>query len=139
MDIYYIKSYGTAAEFLAELESRIRELEQAVREAEGQLNALRQTADRYRRLQEFIRRFRGGAEQHAPLEITGLQIYVDPSPMSRYELLEESYKHMVDTLGVLKKVKEVAEAVIREGGLEGLGISVQYKNGVPIRLLVGQA
>lgn len=139
MDIYYLKSYGSASEFLAELESRIRDLEQAVKDAEGQLNALRQTADRYRRLQEFIRRFRGSTEQQAPLEITGLQIYIDPSPMARYELLEESYRHMVDTLGVLKKVREVAEAVIREGGLEGLKLSVQYKNGVPVRLLLDQA
>jgi len=36
----------------------------------------------------------------------------------------------------LKKVREVAQSVIREGGLESLRITVQYKNGVPVKLLV---
>jgi len=137
MDIYSVKTFSDAGQFLLELDAQIKQLEDLVKAVGAELEELKPSLERYRRLQELLKRFSSGSsERSAPLEITGLQLYVDPNPMVRYEILEESYRHMVDLLGVLKKVREVAQSVIREGGLESLKIAVQYKNGIPVKLIV---
>jgi predicted PP-loop superfamily ATPase len=137
MDIYSAKTFSDAGQFLSELDAQIKQLEDLVKAVGAELEGLKPSLERYRRLQELLKRFSGGSgERSAPLEITGLQLYVDPNPMVMYEILEESYKHMVDLLSVLKKVQEVAQSVIREGGLESLSIMVQYKNGIPVKLIV---
>jgi hypothetical protein len=137
MDIYSVKTYGEARQFLSELDDQIKQLEELVRSVGAELEGLRPSLERYRRLQELLKRFGGGSQERSPyIEITGLQLYIDPNPMAKYEILEESYKHMVDLLSVLKKVREVAQSVIREGGLESLRITVQFKNGVPVKLIV---
>ncbi|ACB40483.1 hypothetical protein [Pyrobaculum neutrophilum] len=137
MDVYSVKSYPDAGQFLADLDRQIRELEEAVRAVSAELESLKPSLERYRRLQDLLKKFSGGgSERSAPIEITGLQLYIDPSPISRHEILEESYRHMADLLSVLKKVREVAQSVIREGGLESLRITVQFKNGVPVKLIV---
>jgi hypothetical protein len=137
MDIYSVKIFNDADQLLSELNAQIKQLEELVKAVEAELEGLRPSLERYRRLQELLKKFSGrSGEGSAPLEITGLQLYVDPNPMVKYEILEESYRHMVDLLSVLKKVREVAQSVIKEGGLETLKITVQYKNGVPVKLLV---
>lgn len=137
MDIYSVKIFNDASQFLSELNAQIKQLEELVKAVETELEGLRPSMERYRRLQELLKKFSGrSGEGSAPLEITGLQLYVDPNPMVKYEILEESYRHMVDLLSVLKKVREVAQSVIKEGGLETLKITVQYKNGIPVKLLV---
>jgi hypothetical protein len=137
MDIYSVKTFNDASQFLSELNAQIKQLEELVKAVETELEGLRPSMERYRRLQELLKKFSGrSGEGSAPLEITGLQLYVDPNPMVMYEILDESYKHMVDLLSVLKKVREVAQLVIKEGGLETLKITVQYKNGIPVKLLV---
>jgi hypothetical protein len=137
MDIYSVKTFNDAGQFLSELNVQIKQLEELVKAVETELEGLRPSVERYRRLQELLKKFSGkSVEGGAPLEITGLQLYVDPNPAVKYEILEESYRHMVDLLSVLKKVREVAQSVIKEGGLETLKITVQYKNGIPVKLLV---
>lgn len=137
MDIYSVRSFQDASQFLLELDRQIRELEDMVKAVSSELEAIRPTLERYKKLQELLRKFSSGpSEKSSPIEITGLQLYVDPSPITRYEILEESYRHMVDTLSVLKKVREVVQSVIREGGLESLRVTVQYKNGIPVKLIV---
>ncbi|MEM1597982.1 MAG: hypothetical protein QXP31_09335 [Pyrobaculum sp.] len=137
MDVYTLKTYSDASQFLYELDKEIAELENLVKAVNSEIEQIRPHLERYKRLQELLKKFSGGgSEKSAPIEITGLQLYVDPNPMVRSEILEESYRHMVDLLGVLKKVREVAQSVIREGGLENLKIAVQYKNGIPVRLIV---
>jgi len=135
MDVY-IRNYANASDFLQEIDSRISELERRVREIESELQNLKSAADKYRKLQELIKRFRGEFTSSSPIEITGLSLYIDPNPLVKYDILDESRKHMLDLLSVLKKVREVAQAVIKEGGLENLPISVQYKNGVPVKLVL---
>jgi hypothetical protein len=137
MDIYSVKTFNDAGQFLSELDAQIKQLEELVKVVETELEGLRPSLERYRRLEELLKKFSGrSGERSPPLEITGLQLYIDPNPVVKYEILEESYKHMVDLLSVLKKVREVAQSVIKEGGLETLKITVQYKNGVPVKLLV---
>ncbi|MFN3804280.1 MAG: hypothetical protein ACK4SY_04425 [Pyrobaculum sp.] len=137
MDIYLVKTYTSAIEFLTDLDAQIQELEELVKTTSKEIESLRPLLERYRRLQELLKKFSGGQAERSPaIEITGLQLYVDPNPIERVETLEESYKHMVDMLSVLKKVREVARSVIEQGGLEQLKISVQYKNGVPIKLII---
>lgn len=137
MDVYTVKTYSDANQFLSELDQKIRELEESVKALSTELENLKPSLERYKRLQELLRKFStGSSEKSPPLEITGLQLYIDPNPMTRYEILEESYRHMVDLLSVLKKVREVAQSIIREGGLESLKITIQYKNGVPVKLIV---
>jgi hypothetical protein len=137
MDIYSVKTFSDASQFLSELNAQIKQLEELVKAVETELEGLRPSLERYRRLEELLKKFSGrSGERSTPIEITGLQLYVDPNPMVKYEILEESYKYMVDLLSVLKKVREVAQTVIKEGGLETLKIAVQYKNGIPVKLLV---
>ncbi|AAL64838.1 hypothetical protein [Pyrobaculum aerophilum] len=137
MDILTVKTYEDAQQFLSELDRQINDLEALVKAVGDELEKLKPSLERYKRLQDLLKKFSGEAgEKSAPIEITGLQLYIDPNPMVRHEILEESYKHMVDLLSVLKKVREVAQSVIKEGGLESLRIVVQFKNGVPVKLIV---
>jgi type I site-specific restriction endonuclease len=137
MDVFTVKTYEDASQFLSELDKQIKDLESLVKAVGDELERLKPSLERYKRLQELLKKFSSeGSERSAPIEITGLQLYIDPSPMVRHEILEESYRHMVDLLSVLKKVKEVAQSVIQEGGLETLRVSVQFKNGVPVKLIV---
>ncbi|MEM4673704.1 MAG: hypothetical protein QXK67_03520 [Pyrobaculum sp.] len=137
MDVYSIRSFQSASQFLEELGREINELEDLVKSINTELESIKPLLERYKKLQELLKKFSSGTtEKSAPIEITGLQLYIDPSPITRYEILEESYRHMVDTLSVLKKVREVVQSVVREGGLESLRIFVQYKNGIPVKLIV---
>lgn len=137
MDIYTARTFNSAVEFLAELDREIKELEELVKAVDAELEGIKPQLERYKRLQDLLRKFSGGAPGRSPaIEVTGLQIYVDPNPMVRSEILEESHRNMVDLLAVLKKVREVAQSVIKEGGLENLRVTVQYKNGVPVKLII---
>lgn len=137
MDILTAKTYDDARQFLLDLDRQIKELESLVKTVGEEVEKIRPSLERYRRLQELLKRFSGESpERSAPIEITGLQLFIDPNPMVRHEILEESYRHMVDLLSVLKKVREVAQSIIQEGGLEQLKVTVQYKNGVPVKLIV---
>ncbi|ABP51290.1 MULTISPECIES: hypothetical protein [Pyrobaculum] len=137
MDVLTAKTYDDARQFLLDLDRQIKELESLVKTVGEEVEKIRPSLERYRRLQELLKRFSGESpERSAPIEITGLQLFIDPNPMVRHEILEESYRHMVDLLSVLKKVREVAQSIIQEGGLEQLKVTVQYKNGVPVKLIV---
>ncbi|ABO09155.1 hypothetical protein [Pyrobaculum calidifontis] len=137
MDVYTVKVYDNANKFLEDLERQIRELEELTKVAGSELEGIKPQLERYKKLQELLKKFGGGgAERGAPIEVTGLQIYIDPSPIVKSEILEEAYKQMVDLLGVLKKVYEVARTVIEEGELGSLKVVVQFKNGVPVKLAV---
>ncbi len=137
MDVLTAKTYDDARQFLLDLDRQIKELESLVKTVGEEVEKIRPSLERYRRLQELLKRFSGESpERRAPIEITGLQLFIDPNPMVRHEILEESYRHMVDLLSVLKKVREVAQSIIQEGGLEQLKVTVQYKNGVPVKLIV---
>ncbi|MEM0468734.1 MAG: hypothetical protein QXT27_06030, partial [Pyrobaculum sp.] len=125
MDVYSVRSFQSASQFLEELGREINELEDLVKSINTELESIKPLLERYKKLQELLKKFSSGTiEQNVPIEITGLQLYIDPSPTTRYEILEESYKYMVDTLSVLKKVREVVQSVVREGGLESLRIFV---------------
>jgi len=136
MDVYTVKVYDSASKFLEDLERQIRELEELTKAAGGELEVIKPQIERYRKLQELLKRFGGSAERGAPIEVTGLQIYIDPNPIVKGEILEEAYKQMVDLLGVLKKVYEVARTIVEEGELGSLRAIVQFKNGVPVKLVV---
>ncbi len=137
MDVYTIKFYKRAADFVAELDDEIRKLEESVRALGSEIEQLKAVAERYARFQSLLKKFKPGeGVQQAPLEITGLGIYVDPSPLTKYEIYNESYSHMLDLLSVLKKVREVANVVVSEGGLGEAPIAVQFKQGVPVKLIV---
>jgi len=137
MDVYTVKVYDNANKFLEDLERQIRELEELTKAAGSELEGIKPQLERYKKLQELLKKFGGsGGERGAPIEVTGLQIYIDPSPIVKSEILEEAYKQMIDLLGVLKKVYEVARTVIEEGELGSLRVVVQFKNGIPIKLAV---
>jgi len=137
MDVYTVKVYDNANKFLEDLERQIRELEELTKAAGSELEGIKPQLERYKKLQELLKKFgSGGTERGAPIEVTGLQIYIDPSPIVKSEILEEAYKQMVDLLGVLKKVYEVARTVIEKGELGSLKVVVQFKNGVPVKLAV---
>jgi len=139
MDVYTVKVYDNANKFLEDLERQIKELEELTKAAGSELEGIKPQLERYKKLQELLKKFGGGgAERGTPIEVTGLQIYIDPSPIVKSEILEEAYKQMVDLLGVLKKVYEVARTVIEEGGLGSLKVFVQFKNGVPVKLAVSE-
>ncbi len=138
MDVYSIRMYVDARQFLTELDREINRLEEVVKVVESEVESVKAATDKYKKLQELLKKFGGSSPEkfsHS-IEITGLQIYIDPNPVERAKILEESHRDMVDTLAVLKKVREVAKAVIEEGGLESLKITVQYKNGIPVKLIV---
>lgn len=136
MEIYSIKFYKTAAEFIADLDRQISDLETAVKSLEPQVEQLKGAAERYRKIQELLRRFRQSEAGAPALEITGLSIYIDPSPITKYEIYGQSYPHMLDVLSVMKKVREVANSVIQEGGLGDAAVAVQFRDGIPVKLVV---
>jgi hypothetical protein len=137
MEIYTAKVYASASDFISDLADSISKLESLVNAIDDELKNLKPLTERYKKLQELLKKFGGGAGERGPsLEITGLRLYIDPNPLIMYEMLEESYRHMADLLTVMKKVKDVVETVIKEGGLETLKIVVQFKNGIPAKIAV---
>lgn len=136
MEIYSIKFYKTAAEFIADLDKTISELEASVKALQPQIEQLKDVAERYRKIQDLLRKFGQREAGAPPLEITGLGIYIDPSPTVKYDIFSQSYAHMLDVLSVLKKVREVASSVIQEGGLADVAIAVQFRDGIPVKLIV---
>lgn len=137
MDVYTLKFYKRAADFMAELDDEIRKLEESTKALGSEVEQLKAVAERYAKLQSLLKKFKPGeGGQSAPLEITGLGVYIDPSPLTKYEIYNESYAHMLDLLSVLKKVREVVNAVVSEGGLNEAPIAVQFKQGVPVKLIV---
>ncbi|MEZ0248297.1 MAG: hypothetical protein ABWJ97_03390 [Thermoproteus sp.] len=136
MDVYTLKLYKRAADFLSDLDRQIGELEESVKALGAEVEQLKAAAEKYAKLQSLLRKFKPSEGGQAAIEITGLGIYVDPSPLTKYEIYNQSYAHMLDVLSVLKKVREVASSVIKEGGLEDAVVAVQYKQGVPVKLVV---
>ncbi|MGC8582959.1 MAG: hypothetical protein ACP5I3_03320 [Thermoproteus sp.] len=136
MDVYTLKFYKKAADFIAELDREISELEESVKALGAEVEQLKAAAEKYSRLQALLKKFKPGEGGQTTIEVTGLGIYIDPSPLVKYDIYSQSYAHMLDVLSVLKKVREVANAVITEGGLESAPIAVQYKQGIPVKLIL---
>lgn len=136
MDVYTLKFYKRASDFLAELDREIADLENSTRALGAEVEQLKSAADKYMKIQNLVKKFGGGETEHPPIEITGLGIYIEPSPSTKYNIYVQSYSHMLDLLSVLKKVREVAGAVIKEGDLSEAPVAVQFKQGVPVKLII---
>jgi len=136
MDVYTLKFYKRAADFIADLDKEIEELEESVKTLGAEVDQLKAAAEKYAKLHALLKKFGPGEGGQTTIEVTGLGIYIDPNPLTRYDIYSQSYAHMLDVLSVLKKVRAVAYTVISEGGLDSTPIAVQYKQGIPVKLII---
>ncbi len=134
-----LRTYRNVGDFLTDVDSQIQRLETYIKELERRKSELEMRIERFKRISEVIRKLTGGSEQQAAeseIEITGLKLYIDPRPIDEYRLVSETLPIMSDRLAVLRKSRELITSILREANLEEVPISVEFRNGVPVKVVI---
>ncbi len=134
-----LRTYRNAGDFLADVDAQIERLEANIKELERRKAELGVRIERFKKISEVIKKLTGGSEHHtveSEIEITGLKLYIDPRPVDEYTIVSEALPVMSDRLAVLKKTRELITSILREANLEDVPISVEFRNGVPVKVII---
>ena len=133
LEVMYFKS---VSEFINYLNGQISQLENSIKAVEANLKGLEARVKGYEALLAILRKLLGQENviSSPQIEVTGLKIIIDPKPVDEYQVLKESIDSMYDRLQVLKNVRELANLIASTAEVP---ILVQFRAGIPIRILIG--
>ena len=72
------------------------------------------------------------------IEITGIRIYIDPRPYEELKILDEAIAYMADKANVIKRAVAVLEELSSKAGLGNVRAYIQYRAGVPVKIVLKQ-
>lgn len=130
--------FSSLTEFINYIDNQIKALEDSISIAEKNIAQLEPRLAGFQSLLDVIKKLVGRENLLLTpvIEITGLKIVIDPSPIDEYDTLKESLDAMRDKLNVLRKVRELIRVIISSTKLD-VPVLVQMRAGVPIKLLIG--
>ena len=134
-----IKEYSSPMEITEEIEKEISETKSALGQYLRQLEETKIVAEKIRRLHEVITkttRKKLPKESQNQLEVNGLEIVLDATPLHELGAIETVVRNRQQRLMSLLKVKESLASIDSLCETEGLRYLVLEKEGIPEQILL---
>ena len=134
-----IKEYSSPMEITEEIEKEIGETKSALDQYLRQLEETKMVAEKLKRLHEVvtkISRRKLPKESQNKLEINGLEIVLDATPLHELGAIETVVRNRQQRLMSLLKVKESLASIDSLSETEGLRYLVLEKEGIPEQILL---
>ncbi len=120
------------------IDEQINNIEKRLNDLRAYMEKLRERVSKYEVLKRMLEELVG--KEHVPLstsvEITGLNLVLDPIPLDEYNVISEAHKAMSDKLNVLKKVKEVIDILSKHLSGRTVQLVVAFRSNIPIKIMI---
>jgi hypothetical protein len=134
-----IVEYGSAVEIAEKIDREIAATKTALGEYLRQLDDVRSVAEKSKRLHDVVAKVSGKKQQKEKtdqLEVGGLEIVLDATPLHELEAIESVVKSHQQRLLTLQKAKHALEPLDPLGDTRGLRYLVLEKQGIPEQIML---
>jgi hypothetical protein len=134
-----IVEYGSAEEIEAHIEAEIAHAKSALGGYLRMLDDVRAVAEKSKKLHDVVAKVSGRkqrAENAEQVDVNGLAIVLDATPLHELEALESVLRSHQERLLALQKAKDALEPLDQFGGTEGIKYLVLEREGVPEQILL---
>jgi hypothetical protein len=134
-----IREYSSAEEIEEHLDKQISQTKSALGEYLRQLDDVRGVAEKSKKLHDIVSKVSGKnqpKQSSEQLDVNGLEIVVDATPLHELDALESVLKSHQQRLLALQKAKKALEQLDSLGDTEGIRILVLEKHGIPEQILL---
>ena len=134
-----VKEYSSAVEIAENIDKEIAATKSALGESLRQLDYVRAVAEKSKKLHDVVAKVAGkrqSIEKQDQLEVNGLEIVLDATPLHELEALESVLKSHQQRLLALQKAQEALEPLDQFGDTEGIRYLVLEKEGIPEQILL---
>jgi hypothetical protein len=134
-----IIEYDSAEEIAEHIDKQISHAKSALGEYLRQLDEVRGVAEKSKKLHDIVAKV-SGKKQHIEtgeqLDVNGLAIVLDATPLHELEALESVLRSHQQRLLALQKAKEALTPLDQFGDTEGIQYLVLEKEGIPEQILL---
>jgi len=128
-----LKTFKTVKELISYLDEQVENTKRLLEEYMGRLETQKSKMEKIRALSESLGKILGRAPSigtSQTVDIMGLKLIINPSPIQEVTTLEDVIKQLNDKLIVLQKIKKAVESL---GMLEEteLNLNVAVVNDIP--------
>lgn len=134
-----IVEYGSAEEIEAHIAAEIAHAKSALGGYLRMLDDVRAVAEKSKKLHDVVAKVSGRkqrAENAEQLDVNGLAIVLDATPLHELEALESVLRSHQERLLALQKAKDALTPLDQFGGTEGIRYLVLEREGVPEQILL---
>ena len=134
-----IVEYGSAEEIAAHIDAEISHAKSALGGYLRMLDDVRAVAEKSKKLHDVVAKVSGRkqrAESSERVDVNGLAIVLDATPLHELEALESVLRSHQQRLLALQKAKDALEPLDQFGGTEGIRYLVLEREGVPEQILL---
>lgn len=134
-----IKEYSSATEIAEKIDKEIVETKSALGQYLRQMDIAKCAAEKKERLNELVAKATGKKlpkENPSQLEINGLEIILDATPIHELAAIETVVRNRQQRLMTLQKIKESMGSLEQLCETEGLKYLVLEKEGIPEQILL---
>jgi hypothetical protein len=134
-----IIEYDSAEEIEEHIDKQIAHAKSALGEYLRQLDDVRGVAEKSKKLHDIVAKVSGKkqrTENSAQVEVNGLAIVLDATPLHELDALESVLRSHQERLLALQKAKDALEPLDQFGDTEGLKYLVLEREGIPEQILL---
>jgi hypothetical protein len=134
-----IIEYSSAEEIEEHINKQIAHAKSALGEYLRQLDDVRGVAEKSKKLHDIVAKVSGKKqpkESSAQVEVNGLAIVLDATPLHELDALESVLRSHQERLLALQKAKDALEPLDQFGDTEGLKYLVLEREGIPEQILL---
>jgi hypothetical protein len=134
-----IIEYDSAEEIAEHIDKQIAHAKSALGEYLRQLDEVRGVAEKSKKLHDIVAKVSGKkqrTENAEQLDVNGLAIVLDATPLHELEALESVLRSHQQRLLALQKAKEALKPLDQFGDTEGLKFLVLEREGIPEQILL---
>jgi predicted metal-dependent hydrolase len=131
--------YSSAEEIAEHIDRQIAHAKSALGEYLRQLDEVRGVAEKSKKLHDIVAKVSGKkqrTENPAQVEVNGLAIVLDATPLHELDALESVLRSHQQWLLALQKAKEALTPLDQFGDTEGLKFLVLEREGIPEQILL---
>jgi hypothetical protein len=134
-----IVEYGSAEEIAEHVDAEIADAKSALGGYLRMLDDVRAVAEKSKKLHDVVAKVSGRkqrAENVEQVDVNGLAIVLDATPLHELEALEGVLRSHQERLLALQKAKDALTPLDQFGGTEGISYLVLEREGVPEQILL---
>lgn len=134
-----IREYSSAEEIEEHLDKQMSQTKSALGEYLRQLDDVRGVAEKSKKLHDIVSKMSGKKQpkqSSEQLNVNGLEIVVDATPLHELDALESVLKSHQQRLLALQKAKKALEQLNSLGDTEGIRLLVLEREGIPEQILL---
>ncbi len=134
-----IKEYSSAMQIAEKIDKEIANTKSALGEYLRQLDTARAVAEKSQRLHDIVSKATGKkqtAEKPNQIEVNGLEIVVDATPLHELTAIESVVRSHQQRLIILQKTREALKTIDQVGDTEGILYLVLEREGIPEQILL---